>query len=78
MLMATDLTDASRDTPAFRRIEECSIDELYCALDDLGLDMDRILRLNLTLHQVSEIYIGLLRWQLMKMDLQLKLVATLR
>jgi hypothetical protein len=76
--MATDWTDASRDMSAFRRIEECSIDERYCALDDLGLDMDRILKLNLTLHQVRELYIGLLRWQLIKMDLQLKIVATLR
>lgn len=79
MPMDTDFqTDISRDMPAFRRIDECSIDELYCALDDLGLDMDRILKLNLTLHQVREIYLGLLRWQLMKIDLQLKLVATLR
>jgi hypothetical protein len=77
--MATDFeTDIPREMPAFRRIDACSIDELYCALDDLGLDMDRILKLHLTLHQVREIYMGLLRWQLMKMDMQLKLLSTLR
>lgn len=61
---------SSRDVPLFRRIDECSIDELYCALDDLGMDMGRILRLNLTLDQVRGIYRGLLFWQLGKVPVQ--------
>ena len=48
--------------PMHKGIDKCSIDGLYCALDDLGLDMDKILQLDLTLVQVREIYRGLLRW----------------
>ena len=64
--------------PLHKGIDECSIDELYCALDDLGLDMDRILTLNLTLLQVREIYRGLLRWQLNKVIVKEQLVTILR
>lgn len=64
--------------PLHKGIDECSIDELYCALDDLGLDMDKILELHLTLVQVREIYRGLLRWQLNRVIMKEQLVTVLR
>lgn len=64
--------------PLHKGIDECSIDELYCAMDDLGLDMDGILALNLTPLQVREIYRGLLRWQLNKVIMKEQLVTVLR
>ncbi|MEO9296086.1 MAG: hypothetical protein ABI347_10890 [Nitrososphaera sp.] len=67
-----------RSMPLHKGIDECSIDELYCALDDLGLDMDRILQLNLTLPQVREIYRGLLQWQLSRVIMKEQLVTVLR
>jgi hypothetical protein len=51
----------------FRRIDECTIDELYCALDDLGFDMNWLLKQKLSLVQVRNIYRGLLTWQLRNM-----------
>ena len=47
-------------------------------MDDLGLDMDRILALDLTLLQVREIYRGLLRWQLNKVTMKEQMVTVLR
>ena len=64
--------------PLHKGIDECSLDELYCALDDLGLDMDRILPLSLTLVQVREIYRGLLKWQLNRVIMKEQLVTVLR
>lgn len=64
--------------PMFRRIGECSIDEIYCALDDLGLDTGRLLKLDLTLQQMQEVYQGLLRWQTTGMGMKEHLVAALQ
>ena len=64
--------------PLHKGIDECSLDELYCALDDLGLDMDKILPLNLTLVQVREIYRSLLNWQLNRVIMKEQLVTVLR
>lgn len=47
-----------------QRIHEYSFAELCCALDDIGFDVEFIIKNNLTLEQVREIYNGLLRWQL--------------
>ena len=64
--------------PLHKGIDECSLDELYCALDDLGLDMDRILPLSLTLVQVREIYRCRLKWQLNRVIMKEQLVTVLR
>jgi hypothetical protein len=62
----------------FRRIGECSKDEIYCALDDLGLDIDMLVKLNLNVQQVREVYRGLLRWQRTGMSMKARLVAGLQ
>ena len=69
---------SSGNVPMFRRIGECSKDEIYCALDDLGLDVDRLVKLNLTVQQVREVYQGLLRWQRTGMDMKEQMVAVLQ
>lgn len=67
----------AREIPMFRRIRDCSIDELYCALGDLGLDTGRMLKLNLPLHQVQGVYQGL-RWQRTGMSMKEQLVTALQ
>jgi hypothetical protein len=77
--MSTDFeAGMARGMPMFRKIGDCSIDELYCALDDLGLDTGRLLKLNLSRHQVQEVYQGLLRWQRTGMSMKEQLVAALQ
>ena len=77
--MSTDFeAGMAREMPMFRRIGDCSIDELYCALDDLGLDTGRLLKLNLSRDQVQEVYQGLLRWQRTGMSMKERLVADLQ
>ena len=77
--MSTDFeAGMSREMPMFRRIGDCSIDELYCVLDNMGLDTGRLLKLNLSWHQVQEVYQGLLRWQRTGMSMKEQLVAALQ
>lgn len=72
------MSTTAGNIPMFRRIGECSKDEIYCALDDLGLDVDRLVKLNLNVQQVREVYRGLLRWQRTGMGMKDQLVAVLQ
>lgn len=76
--MSDDFTEIGHNMPMHKGIDECSIDELYCALDDLGLDMDKFLQLNFTLLQVRELYRELLKWQRTRVIMKEQVITVLR